>query len=51
MPKPRPASVRTQADTHRHSGAPRRGEPGIQSDRVDASEALDSGFALTRAPE
>jgi hypothetical protein len=33
----------------RHSGAPRSGEPGIQ--HFAALLFLDSGFALTRAPE
>jgi hypothetical protein len=34
----------------RHSGAPRSGEPGIQKNGACGS-SLDSGFALTRAPE
>jgi hypothetical protein len=34
----------------RHSGAPRSGEPGIQT-TATSRVRLDSGFALARAPE
>jgi hypothetical protein len=34
-----------------HSGAAQSAEPGIQNSLASRTATLDSGFALTRAPE
>jgi hypothetical protein len=43
--------VRDTSSHDGHSRAPRSGEPGIQKLLRTKHKGLDSGFALTRAPE